>query len=73
MSAHNQVFCCIFESPILYKVLLGVLVAMDHPYPDPTVALPPLAIKKGNLTSEERRIIVTILLSSIKPDDPEVK
>lgn len=46
---------------------------MDPPALDPTVEPPPLAIKKRNLTPEERRNIVTSLLLVVKPDDPDMK
>ena len=46
---------------------------MDAPDPHPTVAPPPENSKKRNLSSEERRDIVSTLLLSVKPDDPELK
>ena len=58
------------NSAVLF--LRGLLVTMD-PAPDSTAELPPLAIKKRNLTPEERRNIITLLLLVIKPDDPNMK
>ena len=53
--------------------LRDLLVTMDAPAPNPTVEPPPLAIKKQNLTSEGRRTIITTLLLTFRPDDPEMK
>jgi hypothetical protein len=46
---------------------------MDAPDPHPTVAPPPENSKKRNLSSEERRDIVSTLLLTVKPGDPEMK
>jgi hypothetical protein len=46
---------------------------MNPPAPDDHEAHPPLEMKKRNLTSEERRAIVSRLILSIKPDDPDLK
>ena len=46
---------------------------MDRPPPEHRVAPPPLDMRKRNLTSEERRSIVSRLLLSVQPDDPDFK
>ena len=53
--------------------LRDLLITMDAPAPNPTVEPLPLAIKKQNLTSEGRRTIITTLLLTVRPDDPEMK
>ena len=46
---------------------------MDRPDLEPDQPPPPLSMKKPNLTSEERRSIVSALLLTVKPGDPNLK
>ena len=46
---------------------------MDPPPPEHREAPPLRGMKKKNLTSKQRRDIVSTLLLSVKPDDPELK
>ena len=45
---------------------------MDPPDPDPAVEPPPVDGKKRDLTSEQRRNIVSMLLLAVKPGDAEM-
>jgi hypothetical protein len=45
---------------------------MDPPDPDPAVEPPPMEGKKRDLTSEQRRNIVNMLLLAVKPGDAEM-
>ena len=45
---------------------------MDPPDPDPAVEPPPVEGKKRDLTSEQRRNIVSMLLLAVKPGDAEM-
>jgi hypothetical protein len=49
------------------------LVPMDPPDQNPTVEPPPVRKEKRDLTSSERRNIVSTLLLSVKPGDPDMK
>ena len=46
---------------------------MDAPDPDPAGEPPPERGAKRDLTSQQRRNIVSTLLLSVKPGDPEMK
>ena len=48
------------------------LITMDPPDPDPPVEPPPVEGKKRDLTSEQRRNIVSMLLLAVKPGDAEM-
>ena len=45
---------------------------MDAPDPNPAIEPLPVREKKRDLTSQERRNIVSTLLLSVKPGDPEM-
>jgi hypothetical protein len=46
---------------------------MDAPAPDPVVAPPPEEVKKTNLSSQQRKDIVSTLLLSVEPGDLDMK